>query len=160
VRDPPWAKRYDERSTAMQLHGEHPAETTIQRLGAPAVIVGKLFALAIVLALFSTYCTQAAEHHGRHGDGHDMWHAEFYSQLMRPDTKTSCCNLADCRPTEIRASNDHYEVKKDGRWIRVATEKVVRTVAPDGGAHICAPPTESTAWDPDYVFCIVMPLET
>jgi len=56
---------------------------------------------------------------GGHGVGHDRWHAEFYSKLMRPDTKTSCCNLADCRPTEMRAAGDHYEVKKDGRWIRV-----------------------------------------
>src|SRR5438874_13594761 len=102
----------------------------------------------------------ATAEEGDHGRGHDAWHAEFYSKLMRPDTKTSCCNLADCRPTEIRSSNDHYEVKKDGRWIRVPPDKIVKVVAPDGGAHICAPPSESTSWDPDYVFCIIMPMET
>ena len=79
---------------------------------------------------------------------------------MRPDTKTSCCNLSDCRPTEIRSVDDHYEVKKDGRWIRVPTEKIVKVTAPDGGAHICAPSSESAAWGPDEVFCIIMPFET
>jgi hypothetical protein len=105
---------------------------------------------------------------GHHGDGHDRWHAEFYSKLMRPDTGTSCCNLADCRPTEIRTSGDHYEVRKDGRWIRVPPEKIVRVRAPDGGAHICAPPSPTTGWGPDDVpprglddvYCIIMPLET
>jgi hypothetical protein len=31
---------------------------------------------------------------------------------------------------------------------------------PDGGAHICAPPSTSTTWGPDEVFCIIMPFET
>ena len=97
---------------------------------------------------------------GEHGAGHDAWHAEFYSKLMRPDTKTSCCNLADCRPTEIRSVEDHYEVKKDGRWIRVPADKIVKVAPPDGGAHICAPPTSSKVWGPDDVFCIIMPFET
>jgi hypothetical protein len=97
---------------------------------------------------------------GDHGSGHDAWHAEFYSKLLRPDTKTSCCNLADCRPTEIRSVDDHYEVKKDGRWIRVPTDKIVKVTPPDGGAHICAPPSGSPVWRPDDVFCIIMPIET
>jgi hypothetical protein len=101
-----------------------------------------------------------AAEEGQHGQGHDKWHAEFYSKLMRPDTKTSCCNLADCRPTELRTVSDHYEVKKDGRWITVPVDKIVKATAPDGGAHICAPPSYGTAWEPDYVFCIVMPPET
>jgi hypothetical protein len=102
----------------------------------------------------------AAAQEGQHGHGHDAWHAEFYSKLVRPDTKTSCCNLADCRPTEIRSVGDHYEVKKDSRWVRVPMDKIVKVTAPDGGAHICAPPSEGTAWAPDEVFCVIMPFET
>ena len=130
------------------------------RPSAPFEILGKLIALSVVLTLAFTVPAPAAEHDGQHGHDHDKWHGEFYSKLMRPDTKTSCCNLSDCRPTEVRSSNDHYEIKKDGRWIRVPIDKVVKVAAPDGGAHICAPPTENTAWDPDYVFCVIMPLET
>ena len=97
---------------------------------------------------------------GRHGHGHAQWHDGFYQKLMVPGTKTSCCNLADCRPTQIRAHGDHYEIMKDGRWIRVDPSKIVKTLAPDGGAHICAPETYGARFDPDYVFCIIMPLET
>jgi hypothetical protein len=128
----------------------------VSRWFVPTQIVGKLAVLGVVLS----FSVPAATQEGHHGHDHDRWHTEFYSKLMRPDTKTSCCNLADCRPTEIRSRNDHYEVKKDGRWIRVPTDKIVKVLAPDGGAHICAPPSESTSWDPDYVFCIIMPMET
>src|SRR5262245_37579749 len=114
----------------------------------------------IVLFALSFISVPAIAAEGDHGKGHEKWHAEFYSKLVRPDTKTSCCNLADCRPTEIRSGGDHYEVKKDGRWIRVPPKKIVKTAAPDGGAHICAPPTASPVWGPDEVFCIVMPFET
>jgi hypothetical protein len=117
------------------------------------LLVGSLVGLAGPIA--------AQENHaGRHGDGHDKWHADFYSKLMQPGTKTSCCNLADCRPTKVRSVGDHYEVMKDARWVRVPPDKIVKMTAPDGGAHICAPPVSLTPDDPDYVFCIVMPLET
>ena len=114
----------------------------------------------VVVSTLSFLASPAIAAEGDHGDLHDMWHGEFYSHLMRPDTKTSCCNLADCRPTEIRSAGDHYEVKKDGRWIRVPPEKIVKVTPPDGGAHICAPPSSSPVWEPDTVFCIVMPFET
>lgn len=112
------------------------------------------------IAVLSVWALPAGAADGEHGHGHDQWHGEFYSKLVRPDTKTSCCNLADCRPTKVRSADNHYEVKKDGRWIRVPPEKIVKVAPPDGGAHICAPPTTSPAWGPDDVFCIVMPYET
>jgi hypothetical protein len=96
---------------------------------------------------------------GHIGHGHDAWHDGFYSKLVRPDTKTSCCNLSDCRPTSIRAINGRYEIKKDGRWIPLPLDKVVKILAPDGGAHICAPDSNSPHWDRDAVFCVVMPME-
>jgi hypothetical protein len=102
----------------------------------------------------------AHDHNGYHGQGHAQWHDSFYKNLMIPGTKTSCCNLADCRSTQIRTNGDHYEIMKDGRWIRVPTEKIVKATAPDGGAHICAPDSASGRFEPDYVFCIIMPLET
>jgi hypothetical protein len=102
----------------------------------------------------------ADDAHGRHGQGHAQWHDGFYKNLTIPGSKTSCCNLADCRPTQIRGNGDHYEIMKDGRWIRVPTERIVKVTAPDGGAHICAPESYGGRFDPDDVFCIVMPLET
>src|SRR6201984_1119675 len=51
----------------------------------------------------------------------------------------TCCNLMDCRPTQSRMVGDHYEVKVDGEWTPVPNDKINNVVAPDGGAHVCAP---------------------
>jgi len=45
----------------------------------------------------------------------------------------------DCRPTQSRIIGDHYEVKVDGVWTPVPYDKINNVVAPDGGAHVCAP---------------------
>jgi hypothetical protein len=118
------------------------------------------FLLVISFLFPASFAFAADEHTGQHGAGHAQWHDAFYKNLTIPGSKTSCCNLADCRPTQIRSNGAHYEIKKDGRWIKVQTEKIVKTTAPDGGAHICAPDSYGGRFDPDYVFCIVMPLES
>jgi hypothetical protein len=59
--------------------------------------------------------------------------------IRRPDTKTSCCNLTDCRPTSGRQVDDHYEVKINGAWISVPADKILKKSAPDLGFHVCAP---------------------
>jgi hypothetical protein len=138
----------------------------------------RLLRLALVLAasllvpsIASAQDSQGHNHHGHsqhaqgdpnghHGHGHAQWHESFYQKLQIPGSKTSCCNLSDCRPTQIRSNGGHYEILKDGRWIKVDPGKIVKVTAPDGGAHICAPDTKNVRFDPDYVFCIVMPLET
>ena len=48
------------------------------------------------------------------GSGHAKWHDTFYNKLLRPDTKTSCCNMTDCRPTSGRMVEGHYEIKVNG----------------------------------------------
>ena len=95
---------------------------------------------------------------GHHGVGHETWHENFYSTLMRKDTKTSCCNMSDCRPTESRTVDDHYEVKVDGTWLRVPKEAIQNITAPDGGAHVCAPPQIGATRG--KVYCVVLPPET
>jgi len=95
---------------------------------------------------------------GHHGVGHDSWHESFYSTLIRKDTKTSCCNLSDCRPTESRMIDDHYEVKVDGTWLPVPKEAIQNVSAPDGGAHVCAPAQVGAA--KGKIYCVVLPPET
>jgi hypothetical protein len=97
------------------------------------------------LAVFCFGSTAAQE--GYYGVGHDKWHQNFYSKLKRNDGQGSCCNLMDCRPTQSRMVGDHYEVKVDGEWIPVPNNKINNVVAPDGGAHVCAPK------QPTKVFC-------
>ena len=95
---------------------------------------------------------------GHHGAGHSTWHEDFYSKLVRKDTKTSCCNLADCRPTESRMVGDHYEVKVDGAWVTVPKDTIQNVSAPDGGAHVCAP--KQTGLNRGTLYCVVLPPET
>jgi hypothetical protein len=95
---------------------------------------------------------------GHHGVGHETWHEGFYSKLVHKDTKVSCCNLSDCRPTQSRMVDDHYEVMVDGAWLRVPKEAIQNVSAPDGGAHVCAPVQVGAA--KGKVYCVVLPPET
>ena len=90
-------------------------------------------------ALSVSLCISGAAQEGYFGAGHDKWHQGFYSKLNRNDGKGSCCNLMDCRPTQSRMVGDHYEIKVDGQWTPVPDDKINHVVAPDGGAHVCAP---------------------
>ena len=95
---------------------------------------------------------------GQLGVGHDTWHHSFYSKLIRKDTKTSCCDLSDCRPTVSRMVGDHYEVKVDGAWLTVPKDTIQNVLAPDGGAHVCAP--KQTGAYKGTIYCVVLPPET
>src|SRR2546423_2240665 len=110
--------------------------------------------LLLLLILYSPALAQD----GQHGHGHQQWHESFYSKLIRKDTKTSCCNLADCRPTQTRMVGDHYEVKVDGNWTPVPPNVIQNITAPDGGAHVCAPTQEGA--DKGVLYCVVLPPDT
>jgi hypothetical protein len=99
----------------------------------------------------------AAAQDGYYGVGHDKWHQNFYSKLKRNDGQGSCCNLMDCRPTQSRMVGDHYEVKVDGEWIPVPNDKINNVVAPDGGAHVCAP--RQVGANKGVLFCVILPSE-
>jgi hypothetical protein len=52
---------------------------------------------------------------------------------------------------------DHYEVKVDGVWTPVPYDKINNVVAPDGGAHVCAP--RQAGPNKDVIFCVILPSE-
>jgi hypothetical protein len=99
----------------------------------------------------------AAAQDGYYGVGHDKWHQNFYSKLKRNDGQGSCCNVMDCRPTQSRMVSDHYEVKVDGEWVPVPNDKINNVVAPDGGAHVCAP--RQVGPNKGVLFCVILPSE-
>ena len=112
--------------------------------------------LALTLGFACLKGTRAQE--GHLGHGHDKWHKGFYDTLQRPDTKTSCCNLTDCRPTQGRLVGDHYEIKVNGAWVSVPANKIVKKSAPDMGFHVCAP--MKFDGKPENLYCVVLPPET
>jgi hypothetical protein len=113
----------------------------------------------LVLTLLLVAPALAQEHdHGQRGRGHDKWHEKFYQGLLRRDTRTSCCNLSDCRPTTSRVENGEYQVLLDGEWVVAPQEVIQRLGAPDGGAHVCAPTQVGT--NKGKLYCVVLPPET
>jgi hypothetical protein len=114
--------------------------------------------IALVSSAFSVlFLVSAPAQEGYLGTGHHKWHGDFYSTLKRNDGQGSCCNLMDCRPTQSRMVGDHYEVKVDGEWMRVPSDKINNVVAPDGGAHVCAPRQEGL--NKGVLFCVILPPE-
>lgn len=103
-------------------------------------------------------CTGALAQEGYIGTGHDKWHHDFYQHLVRPGTKVSCCNHHDCRPTTGRVVGSNYEVKVNGAWVTVPSDKIVKSSAPDLGFHVCAPINFSGK--PEHLYCVVLPPET
>jgi hypothetical protein len=112
--------------------------------------------LGVVLAAF--WCDAAVAQEGYFGHDHDKWHRGFYQTLERPDTKSPCCNLTDCRPTSGRQVDDPYEVKVNFAWVSVPPIKILKQSAPDLGFHVCAP----FKFDgrPDHLYCVVVPPES
>jgi hypothetical protein len=113
-----------------------------------------------ILALLVSTCLASAQGgplFSRHGVGHDTWHAQFYSKLAKDDGG-SCCNFNDCRPTLSRSVGNHYEVLVDGVWVAVPPDTIRKVIAPDHGAHVCAP-SRALAVQPAMIYCVVLPPE-
>ncbi len=110
--------------------------------------------IALSFALLVSAQARDSHHDGHLGHGHSHWHDKFYNKLIRPDAKTSCCNLSDCRPTSGRMVNGYYEVKVNGVWVSVPHNKIVPISAPDGGYHVCAP--INFKGQPEDLYCVVL----
>jgi len=113
--------------------------------------------IAFVIVVFIGAAANAQEQH-QHPKQDEEIHNRFYSTWMMPDDPhRSCCNRRDCYPTEARYQDGVWYAKRreDGKWLRVPAEKVEQNRdSPDGRSHICAPPpSESSSYAPDTVFC-------
>jgi hypothetical protein len=99
-------------------------------------------------------------HAARHHPPQDqLLHEKFYAQWRMPDNPSvSCCNEADCYPTEIKYVDGKIYARRreDGKYIPVPAEKVEHNRDnPDGRNHLCAPPP-STFHPSDTVFCFAL----
>jgi hypothetical protein len=97
--------------------------------------------------------TAAGQHHSPQDE---PLHEKFYSSWHMPDNPSkSCCNKADCYPTEIKyVGGDVYARRReDGKYIPIPPQKVERNRDnPDGRSHLCAPPPNGL-YPSDTVFC-------
>jgi hypothetical protein len=105
----------------------------------------------------------ASHEHGqveRHHPPQDMvLHEKFYSTWRMPDNPTmSCCNNADCYPTDIKYldGNIYARRREDGKYILIPPQKVEHNRDnPDGQNHLCAPPP-GLSNSSDTVFCFAL----
>ena len=67
--------------------------------------------------------------------------APWFQSLRQPETGMSCCDIADCRPTEYRTVGDSYEVWVDNQWMTVPPRRILqRADNPVGRAVVCWTP--------------------
>jgi hypothetical protein len=111
--------------------------------------------LTMGLILVVTAASTAEAQH-RHPPQDEALHEKFYSTWYMPDNPArSCCNNADCYPTEIKyvGGNIYARRREDGQYILIPPQKVERNRDnPDGRNHLCAPPPNSY-YPADTVFC-------
>ena len=81
-----------------------------------------------------------AQEHNRHPVRDLALHEKFYSTWHMPDNPTkSCCNMADCYPTEIKIIDGkiYAQRREDSKWLLVPAQKVERNRDnPDGRNRI------------------------
>src|SRR5512134_4094214 len=71
---------------------------------------------------------QHRDHHHPPGLETEL-HEKFYATWFMPDNPgKSCCNKADCYPTEVTHRDGEVFAKRreDGKWLRVPAAKVER----------------------------------
>jgi hypothetical protein len=103
--------------------------------------------------------SQSSQQHRHHPVADLPLHEKFYSTWYMPDNPNrSCCNKADCYPTEItyRDGDVFARRREDGKWLRVPATKIERhRDNPDGRNHLCAPPPNAS-YPVDTVFCFTL----
>ena len=115
-----------------------------------------------LLCLLAAAAQAQDGHHAglsHHPPQDQLLHEKFYSTWHMPDhPSVSCCNDADCYPTEIRYidGNIYAKRREDGKYISIPPEKVERNRDnPDGRNHLCAPPPNLLR-SSDTVFCFAL----
>jgi hypothetical protein len=110
--------------------------------------------LVLVLAASGAAGAFAQQHHeptsepsGRHGDGHAQLH-HLYQHWHPPlNSKTSCCDDSDCRPTRAYVDPEgNWRAWNGVRWLVVPTDRILPVdFAGDGRSHLCE--------KQDFIYC-------
>jgi hypothetical protein len=124
-----------------------------------------VFCLPVIWGLPQRTFAQESTLHGqgqaerRHPPRDMALHEKFYSTWHMPDNPAlSCCNNADCYPTDIKyvEGNIYAKRREDGKYILIPPQKVERSRDnPDGRNHLCAPPP-SLSNSSDTVYCFTL----
>ena len=124
------------------------------------VLAATLVILAVAALLLAFPLREALAQEHRHPPRDEPLHERFYSTWHMPDNPSrSCCNKADCYPTEVKmvGSSIYARRREDGKYILVPAHKIEQNRDnPDGRNHICAPPPTAVQYPSDTVFCFAL----
>jgi hypothetical protein len=140
---------------------EVPRYLLVEAMRATRLLFDSLtFAAALVALGAFAKSAMAQDHHHHHPAGLEtLLHEKFYSTWFMPDEPTkSCCNKADCYPTEVKFQDGQWHARRreDGQFIPVPWKKVERNRDnPDGRNHVCMPPPTASHYRPNTVFCFL-----
>lgn len=122
-----------------------------------AMVYTKFYLLLVLGIASSSVMAKPPE-----GSNPDSDTARWYKSLLNPISKGSCCDLADCRPTELRQSPDNagdwqayiskavFGSNAPDQWITIPNELILQHVDnPTGRVVIC--------WVNEKVYCAVLP---
>lgn len=70
-------------------------------------------------ALLALVLLVAFPAHAAPPSGADPALAPWFRGLLQPGTNYMCCGIADCRPTDARVVDGHWQVFHDGEWLPV-----------------------------------------
>ncbi|MBV9248293.1 MAG: hypothetical protein JO227_03465 [Acetobacteraceae bacterium] len=71
----------------------------------------------------------------------DLSLAPWFQSLRQPRTGESCCSIADCRQTDFRVQDGHYEALIEGEWRAIPPEVILQRMDnPTGRAVVCYTP--------------------
>ena len=122
------------------------------------LLSGALGLLATLVHAQEAEQNQATHRH--HPAQDQLLHERFYSTWHMPDNPVlSCCNNADCYPTEIQSVDGKIFAKRreDGKYILIPSQKIERNRDnPDGRNHLCAPPPGFAKNPVDTVYCFAL----
>ena len=122
-------------------------------------LFASIAAIATAAIILAHVFSRAFAQDHRHPPQDEAIHERFYSTWFMPDNPArSCCNKADCYPTEIKIEGNNIFARRreDGKWLFIPSRKVERNRdSPDGRNHLCAPPP-GAMYLPDTVFCFAL----
>jgi hypothetical protein len=123
------------------------------------VLAATLVILAVAALLLAFPLRKALAQEHRHPPQDQPLHERFYSTWYMPDNPSrSCCNKADCYPTEVKFQHGQWYAlrREDRKYIPVPWQKVeLNRDNPDGRNHLCAPPP-TASYPRDTVFCFAL----
>ena len=140
------------------LRIKQPAGTAYEQLASLPPTRRRAFIAALSGSALSVFlCVGAEAQDGSYGVGHGNWDKNFDSSLKKKWRQRFVLQPDGLSPDPKSNYWRPLRSKVDGEWVLVPVDTINNVVAPDGGAHVCAPRQEGR--NKGVLFCVILPSE-